>query len=247
LRIARFNPGSGIVSGYVSEEGELTDNKGRTYDQRKVKWLPPVSPTKIIGLALNYAEHAGELGLEATSDPVLFIKPISSLIAKFDSIVYPSGVKYMHYEAELAVVIDRSARKVSRERAYGYIRGYTIGNDVTVRDYVTNMFRPPVRAKGFDTFCPLGPCLVTRDEIEDENSLEIKTIVNNEQRQLGNTKDLIHKVPELIEFISSFMTLEPEDVILTGTPKGISPVVPGDRIEISIDKLGTLENSIVGE
>ena len=199
----------------------------------------------MIGLVLNYADHAGELGLATAKDPVLFLKPLNTLIGNLGGIVYPSGAKYMHYEAELAIVIRRQARKVEAENAFEFVEGYTIANEVTVRDYITNTFRPPVKAKGFDTFCPLGPCLVTRDEVPNVSNLEIKTFVNGELKQNGNTKDLIHPIPKLIEYITAFMTLERGDIILTGTPKGISPIVPGDRVDVEIENLGTLSNVVV--
>lgn len=225
----------------------LLDPDGSEYDPLKVSWLPPASPTKMIALALNYAEHADELGLATAEDPVLFVKPNNTLIGNLGEIIYPKEATHMHYEAELAVVISRRARRVSHDQALEYVKGFTIANDVTVRDFITNTFRPPVKAKGFDTFCPLGPYLVTTDEIPDVSNLNIRTVVNGKLRQEGNTKNMIHQIPKLIEFITAFMTLEPEDAVLTGTPKGISPIVPGDRVEISIDHLGTLTNTVVAE
>jgi len=128
-----------------------------------------------------------------------------------------------------------------------FVKGFTIANDVTVRDYISNTFRPPLKAKGFDTFCPVGPSVVSLDEAGDISNLDIRTLVNGELRQEGNTKNLIHPVPKLIEFLSDFMTLLPDDLILTGTPKGISPVHQGDKIEIEIDSLGKLTNTVVPE
>lgn len=153
----------------------------------------------------------------------------------------------MHYEAELAVVIGRTGRRIRREEAMEYVRGYTIANDVTVRDFVGNMYRPPIRAKGFDTFGPMGPYLVDRDDIADPHSLAVRTYVNGVLRQSGNTRDLIFQIETLIEFISSFMTLRPGDVLWTGTPRGISPVKPGDVIAIEIEGLGRLENPVIAE
>jgi len=225
----------------------LLASEGSKYDPSEVTWLPPVEPTKMIGLVLNYADHANELGLSPSNEPILFLKPINTLIGHLGKIVYPNEATYMHYEAEFAVVIGRRARRISADKASEFIQGYAIANDVTVRDFITNTFRPPVRAKGFDTFCPLGPYLVSPQEIADISNLNIKTLVNGELRQEGNTRNLIHSVPKLIEFISSFMTLELGDVILTGTPKGISPIVPGDKVEISIDSLGTLTNFVEAE
>ena len=228
---------------------KLLCSDGSEYGYDEVTWLPPSRPTKIIGLVLNYADHANELGLKSppSEDPILLLKPLNTLIGNKGKILYPRCAKYMHYEAELCVVIGRQTRKVSAADSSDYIKGYTIANDVTVRDYITNTFRPPVKAKGFDTFCPVGPFLVTPDEITDVSNLSLTTRVNGRVTQSGNTKDLIHPIPKLIEFISSFMTLEEGDLILTGTPKGISPIVPGDHVEVEIESLGTLSNMVVGE
>ena len=247
MRYTRIVTGGRIISAAMKVDGGLIGSDGREYNPKEVTWLPPVSPSKIIGVVLNYGEHAGELGLTTGEEPVLFFKPLSSMIGNRGAIVYPRGAKYMHYEAELAVVIARPARRVSQDRAFSFVKGYTIANDVTVRDFVTNTFRPPVKAKGFDTFCPIGPCVVTIDEVPDITNLGIITKVNGQIRQQGNTQQLIHSVPKIIEFITEFMTLEPEDLILTGTPKGISPIVPGDKIEITIDNLGTLESMVVSD
>jgi 5-oxopent-3-ene-1,2,5-tricarboxylate decarboxylase / 2-hydroxyhepta-2,4-diene-1,7-dioate isomerase len=247
MKVGRFFSEGRIITGTFSEADDLTGPDGRRYDITKVQFLPPVCPTKMIGLVLNYADHANELGLSTQEDPVLFIKPNNTLIGHRGSIIYPSGAKYLHYEGELAVIISRQARKIKAKESDSFIKGYTIANELTVRDFITNTFRPPVKAKGFDTFCPLGPFYVTRDELPDASNLAIKTVVNGETRQDGNTRNLIHTIPKLIEFITSFMTLEENDVILTGTPKGISPIVPGDRVEITIEKIGTLSNDVVAE
>ena len=246
MHLARFVSGGRIVHGW-QEEGKLFAPGGMEYDPEAVSWLPPLVPSKIVGLALNYGDHATELGLQTTEDPILFLKPPSSLVGHRGDIIYPEEAKYMHYEAELAVVIGMAARKVQREKAMDYVRGFTIANDITVRDFITNMFRPPVKAKGFDTFCPLGPVVTTSEEIADCGKLEITTRVNGEVKQQGNTKNLLHSVPELIQYITQFMTLEPDDVLLTGTPKGISPLSPGDRVEVNIENLGTLSNTVVSE
>jgi len=153
----------------------------------------------------------------------------------------------MHYEVELVVVIGTRCRRVKAERAHEVIGGYTIGNDVTVRDFVKNFYRPPVRAKGYDTFGPLGPFIVTPDEIADATNLNLHAYVNGELRQQGNTSQMLRSVPELIEFISMIMTLEPGDTIWTGTPKGISHVYPGDTMRIVIDGVGALENPVIAE
>lgn len=247
MRLARFAADGRVHQGQVREDGTLVAADGRCYDPEAVVWLPPVEPTKVIGLALNFAEHAAELEMTSPEEPALFFKPLSSLVGHRAPVVYPTGVEYMHYEVELAVVIGKRCRNVPAARAQEVIAGYTIANDVTVRDFVRNFYRPPVRAKGYDTFGPVGPYLVTPDEVPDPANLELRAYVNGELRQQGNTAQWIRPVPELIEFISSIMTLEPGDMIWTGTPKGISHVYPGDVMRLEIDGLGALENPVVAE
>ncbi len=247
MRLVRFSVAGQLHSGVVDPDGNLRSSQGERYNPDEVVWLPPVEPSKVIGLALNYAEHASELQMAPPDEPALFFKPISSLVGHGAPIIYPSGVDYMHYEVELAVVIGKRCRKVSRQDADLVIAGYTIANDVTVRDYVGNFYRPPVRAKGYDSFGPVGPTLVTPNEIPDASKLELRAFVNGELRQKGNTASLIKTVPELIEFISQIMTLEEGDMIWTGTPKGISHVYPGDVIRLEIDGLGVLENPVIAE
>jgi len=230
----------------VLQDDKIVASSGKAYELNEIEvWLPPFKPNKMIGLALNYADHADELGLEKPAEPVLFIKPNSSIVGHKAPVYYPNGATYMHYENELAVVIGKHGRNIKKEDALDYVSGYTIANDFTVRDFVNNFYRPPVRAKGHDTFGPMGPYFVDKEDIPDVTNLELRTYVNGELRQRGNTKDLMYTIPELIEFISSFMTLEPNDVIWTGTPKGISHVYPGDVVRLEIDYLGALENTIL--
>lgn len=242
---ARFVHEGRIVNGTV--QGEIiVDTAGREHHRDAIElWLPPIVPNNMIGLALNYADHAEELGLEKPAEPVLFIKSNSTLIGHKAPVYYPNGATYMHYENELAVVIGREGKNIKHAHAYDYVSGYTIINDVTVRDFVNNFYRPPVRAKGHDTFGPMGPYFVTKEDIPDVEDLELRTYVNGELRQCGNTKDLMYSIPDIIEFVSSFMTLEPGDVLLTGTPKGISHVNPGDTMRLEIDGLGALENPVL--
>lgn len=233
--------------------GEWVDDRivctedGLELPTQEVTWLAPVTPSKIVGLALNYTDHAEELGLAKPEEPALFFKPPSALVGHLAPILYPSGASHCHYETEVAVVMGQRCRGVAPERALDYVRGYTIANDFTCRDFITNHFRPPVRAKGFDTFCPLGPAVYSADLISDPGRLEIVTRVNGEVRQSGNTRYLATSIPDIIAYLSSFMTLEPDDVILTGTPKGISPVYPGDRIACEIEGLGVLVNTVAAE
>ncbi len=246
MKTARFIAGGKEHTGVLSADGkQVTAVSGNSWNLEDIQaWLPPVKPNKVIGLALNFADHAEELGLEKPAEPVLFIKPNSAIVGHKAEVYYPDGATYMHYENELAVVIGKHGRQIKKEEAYDYVKGYTIANDVTVRDFVNNYYRPPVRAKGHDTFGPLGPYLVSKDEVADPDNLTLKTFVNGELRQEGNTRDLIYKIPDLIEFISSFMTLEPNDIILTGTPKGLSHIYPGDEVRLEIEGVGALENTI---
>lgn len=246
MKLARFSSGSKVHEGIVGKDGQLEAN-GTSYSPDDIVWLPPVIPSKAIGLALNFADHADELNMKSPEDPALFFKPPSSLIGHGSPVVYPAGVEYMHYEVELVVVIGQRCRRIKAKDALDYVKGYTIGNDVTVRDFVKNFYRPPVRAKGYDTFGPLGPYIVTSDEIPHPENLALRAFVNNELRQQGNTAHLIRPIPELIEFISMIMTLEPGDLIWTGTPKGISHVHPGDVMRLEIESIGAIENPVVAE
>ena len=246
MKQARFLAQGRLHVGRLAEPGVLVDEGGQAHREEDVTFLPPLEPGKVIGLALNFADHAAELDMQAPAEPALFFKPSNTLVGHRAAVVYPAGVEYMHYEVELAVVIGRRCRRVPEAQAFDVIKGYTIANDVTVRDYVHNFYRPPVRAKGFDTFCPLGPYLVT-GEIDDPHHLGMRAYVNGELRQEGNTAQLLRRIPELIAFITSFMTLDPDDVILTGTPRGISHVRPGDVMRLEIDGLGALENPVVAE
>lgn len=245
MKHARFIAEGREQTGVVQEPLVIAAS-GKEYEIKDIEvWLPPIKPNTMIGLALNYADHAEELGLDKPPEPVLFVKPNSSLIGHRASIVYPNGATYMHYENELAVVIGKHGRNIKAGEAFDYVSGYTIANDVTVRDFVNNYYRPPVRAKGHDSFGPMGPYFVDKEDIPDVKKLELRSYVNDELKQQGNTKDLMRDIPEIIEFISSFMTLSPNDVILTGTPKGLSHIYPGDVVRLEIDGLGVLENTVI--
>ncbi len=247
MKLARFAVDGRVREGRLTGEGMLLASDGSDYAVSEVVWLPPAVPTKVIGLALNYAEHADELEMESPEEPALFFKPITSLVGHQAPVVYPQGVEYMHYEVELAVVIGQRCRHVPAEKAEAVIAGYTIANDVTVRDFVRDFFRPPIRAKGYDTFGPVGPFLVTPDEVEDVNALELRAFLDGELKQQGNTAQMLLSIPEQIEFISMIMTLEPGDMIWTGTPRGISHVHPGSVMRLEIDGVGALENPVVAE
>jgi 2-keto-4-pentenoate hydratase/2-oxohepta-3-ene-1,7-dioic acid hydratase in catechol pathway len=208
-----------------------------------IRLLPPCAPTKIVCVGRNYLEHARELGNEAPSEPLIFLKPPSSLIAAGDSIVYPELSQRVDFEGELGIVIGDRARNVSREDAHEYILGFTIVNDVTARD-LQKKDGQWTRGKGFDTFCSVGPCVVSADEL-DFASLRIRTLVDGEVKQDGSVKDMIFPVDAIIAYITAFMTLEPGDLIATGTPPGVGPLTPGSTVRIEIDGIGVLENPVV--
>lgn len=243
MKFARF-----AYNGQI-HEAEYRDNQlwvgSVSYNPDDVMWLPPVDARgcTAVGVALGYADHASELKLDVPEYPLLFHKLPNTFIGHKGKVMQPK-VDYMHYEGELVVVIGQNCRHVGVENALEYVWGYTIGNECTVRDFVGNYFRPPVKAKGFDTFGPLGPVLVTADEI-DPTITTVRTYVNNELRQEGNTRHLRHSVAELIAYITEFKTLQRGDIIFTGTPKGISHVYPGDVMRVEIDGIGTLENEII--
>jgi len=244
MKRARFLARGRYHEGVLAGEGVLRDEAGREHHEDDVVFLPPVEPRTMIGLALNYADHAAELQLAEPEDPALFVKPLNTLVGRRSPVVQPVGVEYMHYENELAVVIGRRCRNVGESDALDVVRGYTSANELTVRDFVKNVYRPPVKAKGWDTFCPLGPYLV-EGEAADPHALELRTYADGELRQQGNTRDLMRRIPALIAYITAFMTLEANDIILTGTLKGVSHIYLGDLMRLEIDGLGALENPVV--
>jgi 5-oxopent-3-ene-1,2,5-tricarboxylate decarboxylase/2-hydroxyhepta-2,4-diene-1,7-dioate isomerase len=214
----------------------------------KVKLNPPITnPSKIVALGLNYASHAKESGRESPKEPVIFCKATSSIIGPEDKIVIKPGIGRVDPEVELAVIIGRRAKNVKKEDAGLYIAGYTVLNDVSARDMQSADFKlsnPWFRSKSLDTFCPIGPCITLPDEISPLDEIDLEIRVNGEIRQKSNTKQLIFKIPELIEYISSLMTLEPGDIISTGTPEGIAPIKPGDIVEATVERIGTLINYV---
>jgi 2-keto-4-pentenoate hydratase/2-oxohepta-3-ene-1,7-dioic acid hydratase in catechol pathway len=205
-----------------------------------MKTVCDVKPTKVVALGLNYRDHAEEFKMPIPAEPILFMKPPTAVIYDGGAIVYPRNATRVDYEAELAIVIGKVARNVPAERAAEYIMGYTCLNDVTERHMQTRDGQW-TRAKGFDTFCPVGP--VITDEI-DPNAVEIKAFLNGEMRQHSNTKNLIFNIAEIIEFVTSVMTLVPGDIIATGTPSGIGPMKPGDEVVIEIEGIGSLRNKV---
>jgi len=226
-------------------EGRLALADGRTVAGNEVAWLPPIEPRTTFTLAINYADHAKELAFKAPEEPLGFLKAANTFIGHRGQTLRPADVGFMHYECELAVVIGKTARKVSRGQAYDHVAGYTVANDYALRDYLENWYRPNLRVKSRDTCTPLGPWLVDRDDVPDPMNLNLRTTVNGTETQRGNTRDMVFDIPALIEYFSSFMTLEPGDLILTGTPDGIVNVNAGDEVVTEIEGVGRLVNTLV--
>jgi len=263
VRIARFTTGDdpqfGVVHGDVDEQGlpaddsvlvglagdplyvgvQLTDQEVPLTD---VRLLSPVIPrSKVVGVGRNYAAHAAEMGGEAPAEPLLFLKPNTSVVGSGDPVFHPRQSHEVHYEGELAVVIGRICRDVPTERVSEVVYGYTVGNDVTARDLQRSDVQF-TRAKGFDSFCPLGPWIETE---LDPSDLRITTHLNGDVVQDASTKDMIFDVPALVSYVSSVMTLLPGDVILTGTPSGVGPMRVGDEVEVTVAGIGSLTNKVV--
>lgn len=226
---------------------EGRDREDLWHDLSDVTFLPLFRPGKIICLGLNYVEHAKEGGREAPKEPIYFEKAVSAMIAHDQPVVYPQNIGRVDPEPELALVIGKRAEKVSEAAAVEHIAGYTILNDFTARDMQGRDMQnrqPWYRSKSIDTFCPVGPWIVTADEIAPLDHLHIELRVNGKKRQEGTTGDLIFKIPTLIATISAIITLDAGDIISTGTPAGVAPVYSGDVMEIEIEKIGILRNTV---
>jgi 2-keto-4-pentenoate hydratase/2-oxohepta-3-ene-1,7-dioic acid hydratase in catechol pathway len=207
-----------------------------------VRLLAPVIPrSKVVCVGINYRRHAAELGGDVPDEPLIFLKPNTSVIGPGEPILYPSQSSEVHFEGELAVVIGRICRDVSAEDADKVIFGYTVANDVTARDLQAKDGQW-ARAKGFDTFCPLGPWIETN---LDPSKLQVTTALNDEPKQDGSTSDMVFSVPDIVAYVSSFMTLLPGDVILTGTPDGVGPMSVGDTVSVTVEGIGTLTNRVM--
>jgi len=202
-----------------------------------------IKPSKIVCVGLNYRQHAQEFNMPVPEEPVIFLKPPSALIYNGDDIIYPPLTRELHYEAELGVVIGRTCRNASVEDAYEYIEGYVCANDVTARD-LQRKDGQWTRAKSFDTFCPIGRTITTKGMI-NPNQLRIRAFLNDRVVQDSNTSDMIFSVEQIVSFVSSVMTLFPQDLILTGTPPGVGPMQKGDRIRIAIEGIGDISNLII--
>lgn len=263
MRIARFSAGSDPQYGIVElavDGGEHPDTisavtgdplatkvqlTGQRFELTDVRLLAPVIPrSKVVAVGRNYAEHAAELGNEVPETPMTFLKPNTSVIGPDEAIVYPGYTNELSYEGELAIVIGRICKEVPAERVPDVIFGYTIANDVTARD-LQGPDKQWARAKGSDTFCPLGPWVVTHLGIDEAENLMITTTVDDEVRQHGPTQDMLNKIVDLVVYITSYTTLLPGDVILTGTPAGVGPMEPGQQVSIEIDGIGKLSNPVV--
>jgi 2-keto-4-pentenoate hydratase/2-oxohepta-3-ene-1,7-dioic acid hydratase in catechol pathway len=249
MQIARFSAGGDPAYGVV--EGDAVTQidghpigaftlTGTRHALADVRLLAPILPTKIVAIGKNYAEHAAEMGGEAPTEPLMFLKPSSAVIGPGDPIARPGAVGRVDFEGELAVVIGKVCRDVPRERAYDVVLGYTCGNDVTAREQQAADGQWS-RAKGYDTFCPLGPWIATE---LDPSDLEISTTVNGTVKQSARTSQLIHDIPKLIAHITAVMTLLPGDVLLTGTPAGVGPIDVGDEVTVTIEGIGSLSNVV---
>lgn len=230
----------------VNDDMSVNLPNGEVVAENEVYWLPPANGI-MIALGLNYADHAAELAFEPPKEPLIFIKTAGTYVGHNGQSWRPDNIDYMHYECELAVVIGKSATKVSRENAWDYVEGFTLCNDYAIRDYLENYYRPNLRVKNRDGMTPVGPYILAKEAIKDPMNLTLKTWVNGELRQEGNTQDLIFDIPFLIEYLSSFMTLNPGDMIATGCPKGTSDVKSGDTVIIEVEGVGQLVNHVVTE
>lgn len=249
MRFARFKRSNRISYGVVRDEAieeisstpflpyELT---GELHPMREVRLLAPCIPSKVVAIALNYRDHITEMGLPPPPHPIFFYKPSTAVVGPGDQVVTPQGCKQLDYEGELSVVIGSVSRSVAADRWREVVLGYTCGVDATARDHQRedNQWG---RAKGFDTSAPLGPWIETD---LDPSQLRLVTRLNGEVRQDGNTSQMVFGVPALVAFVSSYVTLLPGDVIMTGTPAGAGPMASGDRLEVDIEGIGTLQVSV---
>ena len=246
MKTARVNINNLVRQVSVNDDYSVVTEDGSIWREDEITWLPPRHGT-VFALGLNYVDHAAELAFKAPEEPLLFLKTPNTFTGHRQRSYRPDNVEYMHYEAELVAVIGKTARGVKRGEAMDYVGGYTLCNDYAVRDYLENYYRPNLRVKCRDSLSPLGPYIIDRDDIDDPHDLKLSTRVNGELRQEGTTGDMVFDIPFLIEHLSAFMTLQPGDMISTGTPKGLSDVQPGDEVVIEVEQVGRLINYVISE
>ena len=249
MKIVRYNIGRKTAYG-ILEDDTIHSLTGSTYRRlvrtghshraSDVRLLAPCTPSKIVALGVNYRSHGEEMSHRIPTEPLIFIKPSTSVIGPEASIKYPPSSQRVDYEGELGAVIGKRTRPVSTQEARGFIFGYTCVNDVTARD-IQARDKQWTRPKGFDTFCPIGPCIET---VLDPRDLNLETRLNGKRKQHTSTADLVFPVYELVSFISHVMTLLPGDIIATGTTSGVGPMQPGDTVEVEIEGIGILRNHV---
>ncbi|WP_429519872.1 fumarylacetoacetate hydrolase family protein [Rhodococcus sp. BE178] len=256
MRLGRIASPDGVAFVSIEGEGDAQTAKeiaehpfgtptftGRSWPLADVRLLAPILASKVICIGKNYAAHAAEMGGEAPEDPVIFIKPNTSIVGPGAPILLPPSSNEVHYEGELAVVIGRPCKDVPAAKALDVVLGYTVANDVTARDQQRHDGQW-TRAKGYDTFCPLGPWIETNLDVSD---VEVRTEVDGEIKQRSRTSLLLHDIPKVIEWISGVMTLLPGDVILAGTPEGVGPIVDGQTVSVTVEGIGTLTNPVAAK
>jgi len=256
VKFLRYRGSTGPSYGVLGADGTVSALDGSPLGQNRVgaavgpigslRLLAPLEPPKIICVGLNYHDHVAESNAKTPEFPLYFMKPRTTLIGHGEAIVYPKDSSVVHYEAELVVVIGKTGRRISAANAMSHVLGYTCGNDVSARDFQSREMAKGfiLHGKGFDTFAPLGPVVNTD---VDGRDLAIELRLNGVVKQKSRTSQLIFGIPELIEDISGFITLEPGDVIMTGTTGGVGPVKPGDVVEVEVEGIGTLRNPVVAE
>lgn len=260
MRIGRIASPDGVafasIDGELGEPSEMTAREiaehpfgtptftGRSWPLADVRLLAPILASKVVCVGKNYADHIAEMGGRPPADPVIFLKPNTAIIGPNTPIRLPANASPVHFEGELAIVIGRACKDVPAAQAVDNILGYTIGNDVSARDQQQSDGQW-TRAKGHDTFCPVGPWIVTDLAPFDPADLELRTVVNGDVKQHARTSLMIHDIGAIVEWISAIMTLLPGDLILTGTPAGVGPIEDGDTVSITIEGIGTLTNPVV--
>jgi 2-keto-4-pentenoate hydratase/2-oxohepta-3-ene-1,7-dioic acid hydratase in catechol pathway len=256
MKIVRYQVANQAFYGALGNDHSIMELVGSPFNNPQIgsavtdldsaKLLAPVNPQKIICVGLNYVSHINEMGLEQPQFPMLFMKPHTTITHPGNPIVYPTAAVEVEYEAELTAVIGKTARRVSENEALDYVLGYTCGNDVTQRAIQRAEMANGAMliSKGFDSFCPLGPVI---DTSVDPSNLALSTRVNGITKQTGNTSDLLFNVAKLVSYASDAMTLVPGDVILTGTPSGVGPIISGDIVEVEIENIGILNNPVISE